>query len=241
MKCKRLKTEYLRNEEWFQYYTEVKTLIEQYTAQELGIAELFGSFVSLYNKADEALTLIRKSATTEQLTTADNRRDVTFRGLVETVKSTLKHFDPEKQQAAKRLQIVLRQFGNVARKPYDQETASIYNLLQEMNARTADVTLLKLTDWLTQLDQENKAFDALMKNRYDETAAQTLFRMKEVRSEGDQCYRTMLDRIDALMLVNGTEKYASFIRDLTVRVNRFDHTLAQRKGRNHKDNKGSEG
>ncbi|MDR1601347.1 MAG: hypothetical protein LBS42_02845, partial [Tannerella sp.] len=64
MKCKKFRIEDLRHEEWFQFYTEFKTLAGQYTPSALNIDVLFVTFVTLYAGADEALEIIRKSATT---------------------------------------------------------------------------------------------------------------------------------------------------------------------------------
>jgi hypothetical protein len=231
MKCKKIRVEGLRNEEWFQFYTEFKALVEQYGAQTLDIDALFSAFVLLYADADEALEIISKSATTEQLAEADNKRDTVFRGFADAVKSALNHFNADKRDAAKRIQVILDHYGNVVRKLYDEETASIYNMLQDLQAKAADIELLGLADWLEQLNADNQAFDALMKSRYDETAAITTLRMKNVRVEADRCYRDILDRLDALMIVNGEQAYELFVRALAVRVERFDNILAQRQGR----------
>ena len=237
MKCKRFRIENLRNEEWFQFYTEFKTIVEQYTPQALDIEQLFTQFVALYDNVDEALEVIRKSASTEQLADADAGRDSVFRGFADAVKSAGNHFDSDKRDAAKRLQIIFDQFGNLARKPYDEETASIYNFLQEINAKATDVNLLGLADWSNRLDADNKAFDALLKDRYDESTSKTTLRMKEVRIETDRCYRDILDRIDALIIVKGESAYTSFVKDMSVRVERFENVLAQRKGRAAKSGK----
>ncbi|MGC3979113.1 MAG: DUF6261 family protein [Paludibacteraceae bacterium] len=210
--------------------------MEQHTPKVLNIEALFAIFRKLYADMDEAMEIIRKSASTEQITDADIARDETFRGFADAVKSAAKHFNTEKKAAAKRLQIIFDHYGNIARKPYDEETASIYNFLQEINAQKADVTLLGLTDWATQLETENNTFDTLMKARYDETTSKTTLKMKQVRAETDRCYRDILDRLDALIIVNGETTYAPFVKDLAARVERFDNLLAQRKGVANKNN-----
>ncbi|MDR2652936.1 MAG: DUF6261 family protein [Prevotellaceae bacterium] len=232
MKIKRFRNENLRNEEWFQFYTEFKTLVEQYTPAALNIDTLFATFLTLYDNADNTLEVIRKSAITEQLAEADNARDIVFRGFVEAVKSGLHHFDANRREAAKRLQIALNHYGNIARKSYDEETASIYNFLQEMNgAYAADVATLNLTDWITQLDADNRAFDALQQARYTEGEAKTDIRVVEVRKELDRNYRDILDRIDASILLNGETQYAPFVKALNIRVEHYSDIIAQRKGR----------
>lgn len=235
MKCKRLKTGNLRNEEWFQFFTEFKAIVEQYYPGTLNIEALFAVFVVLYADVDEAMEVIRKSATTEQIVEADNNRDVVFRGLSDAVKSAVSHFDPVKSEAARRLQIVLDQYGNVARKSYDAETASIHNLVQEMNgARAADIALLGLGDWITRLDADNQTFEALKNIRYSEEEGKPAFRVNELRKKIDRNYRDTLDRIDASILLNGEAQYAAFVNAHNIRVDHYSNIIAQRKGWNAK-------
>jgi hypothetical protein len=238
MKIRRLRVENLRNEEWFQFFTEFKALAEQHSPAALNIDELFALFLVLYAGADEALEIIRKSASTEQIADADTARDTVFRGLAEAVQSALLHFDAVKREAARRLQITFDHYGNVARKSYDAETATIHNLIQELNGKHAtDVATLGLGDWVTQLDADNRAFEALMNTRYSEEAGKTDFRMKEVRRETDRIYRDITDRLEALMLVNGDTAYVPFVKELNIRVERYADILAQRKGRSEKTTK----
>ncbi|MDR2824712.1 MAG: DUF6261 family protein [Prevotellaceae bacterium] len=237
MKVTKFRNENLRNEEWFQYYSEFKTLVEQYTSAALNIDALFTEFLTLYANADEALEIIRKSASTEQLAEADSARDMVFRGFAEAVKSGLSHFDPEKREAARKLKIVFDHYGNIARKSYDEETAVIYNFIQEMTGIcAADITKLGLGDWVNQLDIDNQAFDAILNVRYDENAEKTTLRMPAVRKETDRNYRDMIDRIDASILLNGEAQYAPFVNALNIRVEHYSNIIEQRKGWNAKKN-----
>ena len=233
MKCNRFVVEKLRNEEWFQFYTEFKSLVEYYGADALNIDALFSAFVVLYADADEALEIIRKSAITMQLAESDTTRDGTLSGFNGAVKSALKHFDPLKCEAAKRVQIVIDTYGNMARKSYDDQTASIYNFLQEMNGKyAADISMLGLGDWVAQLDAENKAFDTLMQSRYAENSEKTNLRLQSIRLETDRNYRDTLDRIDAMILLNGNvPPLSTFVNELNTRTLRYENILAQRQGR----------
>ena len=234
MKCKRFRIVHLRNEEWFQFFTEFKSLVEQYHPGTLNIEALFAVFVTLYIDADNALEIIRKSATTEQLAEADRSRDIVFRGFSDAVKSASSHFDPAKREAARRLQIVIDHYGNVARQSYDTETASIYNFVQEMNGtHAAEVATLGLEDWIRQLDADNQAFDALNQTRYTEKEGMPDLRMNDIRKKIDRNYRDMLDRIDASILLNGETQYAAFVNALNLRIEHYDNIIAIRKGENN--------
>lgn len=232
MKTTRISLQHLRNEEHFQFQTEFKDSVTQYGAEELNILEKYNVYVPFYNQEQSVLQLIRKSASTEMIANADMERDNLHRGFADAVKSALNHFNPDKQAAANRIQILLDQYGNVARKPYDVETAALTKMVSEMNGTyKADVTLLALTDWVQELDARNKAFDALMKSRYTEGASKTELRMVHVRADVDAAYKDILDRLDALMLLNGADKYEAFVKELNQRVDKYSNTLAMRKGR----------
>jgi hypothetical protein len=232
MKIATFKLSHLRNEEHYQFMTEFRDSMSQFNAQTLGIAEGIARFETLYTQELEALQVIRKSATTEQLATADAERDKLFRGFDDTARGMLNHFDPARREAAARLRVVLEQYGNIARKPYDEETAAIGKLVGEAGgALAADIATLGLTEWLAELNRRNQAFDALMKSRYTEAAVRTDLRMREVRLEVDAAYRAMADRLDALMLINGEAAYEPFVRELNARVDRYNDIIAQRRGR----------
>jgi hypothetical protein len=233
MKCIRFPIRRLPNETWAQFYAAFRDLAQAYGVKELDIEELFATFLLLYGQADKVLELIRKSAFTEKLDDADRKRDAVFRGLTNAVKSACDHFDPAKKEAARLLQIVIDHYGNLTRKPHDEATASINNFIQDMQAggNTDAVEKLGLAEWLLQLRNDNKAFDTLMHHRDSEAAHKTKLNMATVRSETDNCYRNILDRLDALMLLNGDEKYALFVNELNVRAERYANTLARRKGK----------
>ena len=85
--------------------------------------------------------------------------------------AALKHFDPEVQEAAKRLKIVFDTYGNIAKKPLNEQTAAVYNVLQDLQGKfAADVTTVGIERWVAELQARNSAFGQLMKDRFDETA-----------------------------------------------------------------------
>jgi hypothetical protein len=222
-----------RNEQWFQFQTEVKKLIELYDAGHLDIRELFDAFLKIYNDADEALELIRKSGNTELLHSTDTKRDHTFRGFVDAVKSFQKHHDPEKQRMALQIQLILNHYGNIARLPNDEETATIYNFLQELRQSCSNqIDFLRLQEWLEDLENDNNEFQTLTTDRNDEQAAKTKLRMLAVRKEGDAAYRNIIERIEALILLNGDSQYSEFVNKLNNFLTHYNTIIAQRKGRN---------
>jgi hypothetical protein len=233
MRIIRIHFHLFRNEEWFQLFTEFRDLVLKYNPDALNISELWITFLILYADADTALEIIRKSADTVLMLEADHVRDRTFRGFVDAVKSALNHFDPQKQEAARLLIIPLKHFGNLTRKASNEETAGIYNLLRELNGAYADeVRILSLEDWTRQLAIDNEAYEILVKDRNGEVAQRSKLRMKEVRIEIQDVYAKIIERIGAIITLNGeTPLFTGFVNELNAFLKRYVDVLAQRKGK----------
>jgi hypothetical protein len=233
MKILRIDFYRLRNEEWFQLFTEFQDLVQKFNPDALGIAALWATFLSLYTDADTALEIIRKSADTALMLEADRLRDQTFRGFADAVKSARNHFDPQKRAIAGQLTVLFDHFGNLARKASNEETAGIYNLLQELNGAYADkVQALSLQDWAVRLAADNEAYEALVKNRNTEVASRSQLRVKEVRKEVQEIYSRIVERIEAAITLNGeTPPFTDFVNELNAFLKRYDHVLAQRQAK----------
>jgi hypothetical protein len=237
MKIKNIRLLHLRNEEHFQFITEVKDLISAVGADALKIAAQYAVFLPRYADEDEALKKIVKSATTADIEANDSVRDTTFRGLADTCKAALNHYDPETAAAARRLQVVFDTYGNVAAKSINAETAAIYNLLQELNGSyAADVNTIGLTGWVTKLAADNSALEALVKARNNENAAKTHLRMKECRAETDNAYHEIVRRINALIVVDGEAAYTVFVNRLNEYIDKYDIHRSPKKPKKTEDN-----
>lgn len=235
MKTNDLSLSLLRNEEHVQFHTDFKSLVETSNAAKLKIEEGFAAYLPIYNDELEALDIIRKSAITDDIAQADTLRDSIFRGMCDAVKSALRHFSPDVQKSASCLNVVLDHYGNVTKKPYDEETAAINSMLIDLNTKNpADIAATGLAGWLAELQAKNDAFDTLKKNRYTDEASKTSLRMKQVRIQADAAYHAITSRINALIIVNGETAYIGFVNELNKRIESYSNLLAQRKGRNAK-------
>lgn len=230
-----LKSDRLRNEEHFQFQTEFTGLVERFTPVALGIEAAFTAYLTSLEKEYVALGVIRKSAETKKLVIADEKREGTYSGFKNTVKGLTSHFSQEKREASTRIQIAIDHFGYINDKPYDEQTASIKTLIDDLNNEYAeDVALLQLGEWINELQANNNDFEELMSERYSEAAGKTQLKMKQVRIEVDKAYRAITRRMEALVELNGPENYTPFISELNVRVERFNNIVAQRQSRNDK-------
>ena len=223
MKIHKLDTHSLRNDAHFQFHTEFRDLVVQHNPETLKIKPQFDSYLPLYNRVDDALKKIVKSEFTAKIHEADKARDEIYLGIVETNTAALRHFNPNVRQAADRLKILFDTYGNVVNKPLNEETSAIYNILQELKGKyTADVASVGITQWVTELENRNKAFETLVKERFDETAARTTdIVMKQARAQLDEVYKTIVERINALAVVEGVATYEAFIKTLNAVIAKY--------------------
>ena len=232
MKIKKIDFRSLRNNEHFQCQTEFKALVEEFNPDTLKITPYYRiNFLPNYIAEDEALIKIIKNSFSELRSDADRLRDQTFRGSVDTLNAGLKHFDPEAREAARKLKIVFDRFGNVAKLPLNEETSAIYNLVQEVREnQSGNAEKLGLMPWLDKLNADNQAYEALVTGGNEEEAAKTELKVKATRADVDTTVRQIIERIEALIVVEGEANYAEFVRRLNLIFDRYANTLAQRKG-----------
>ena len=223
----------LRNDEHFQFHSEIRDLILKIGAMDLNIEMDFDEYVVLYMQVDEALKKINKSAITADIQTADKRRDMLFRGMSDANKSALNHFSEDVRQAATRIQIVLDTYGNLAQKPLNEQTSGVYNILQDLNGSKykPDAIKVKIIDWMNELHVANEAFRQLMKDRFDETTMKTDIVFREARLKLDAKYRLITERIEALALIEKAKVHTDFIRSVNTIIDKYTTIVAQRTGK----------
>jgi len=235
MKIKDFSLSRLRNEEHFQFFSSFRDLVMMFTVLALNIELLFNLFLASLANELAALDLIRKNAISDDLIDADYERDSVFRGMSDAVKSALNHFNVDVRAAARRLQVVLDTYGNLAIKPYDAETGGLNSLINDFTTTyAADVARVGLNEWVVELQAKNKAFDDLKNNRYSAEAAKTILRMKQERLKTDAIYRQITERINALVIVEGEARYAGFVNELNKRIEGYDNTISIRRAKGAK-------
>ena len=234
LKIKPVVKTHFRNNEHFQFHTDFYNLVKVENPVTLKISEQFSVYEPCYRNEDEALKKVSKSATTEQIVTYDREvRDPSIRGLVATNKALLNHYDPEIVVAARRLKIVFDTFGDVAKMPLNEETSGIYNLIQELTTKySVDLQKVGLTQWVATLNEQNKEFEALVTSRNDENALRTELKMKETRVETDKVYDVIVTRVNALIVIEGSATYESFVKKLNSYIDKYNNAVSQRRGRN---------
>jgi len=107
--------------------------------------------------------------------------------------------------AAKRLRVKIDPYWRANTKPYAENTALVANMVQDMQSAdyAADTAAIGLTDIVAQLKTANDEFDTVYTDRTSEKEQRELTeKMKQIRPQVDEAYRTVAAAINSLYNVN---------------------------------------
>jgi hypothetical protein len=232
MKISKIYSGRLRNEAHYQFISAVIALLMRFPWLTDRLGELFGLLQTLFAKEDTVVDYIRKSDFSAKIADADERLDNAIIGFGETVKGALHHFREAVADAALSLTNLMKTYGNIIRKNYDEELAAITNLLQELEGAYADkvIVISGLAEWITEIKAASAELASLLALRNTEKAAKPQERMGTVRREVDAAYRDVVAKIEALALIEGADAYAPVINELNALVERFNKIRARKAG-----------
>jgi hypothetical protein len=232
MKITSIHAIHLRNNEHFMFHTEFRELVAKHGAEALKIRSQFETYLALFDRVAKGNKKIKKSALTAEMQEADRARDIVWSGIVKMNSVALKHYNPDIKKAAQRLKIIFDTYGSNPRMPLIEQTLAINNTLHELQGKhKADVISIGIEKWVSELQARNNDFIKLMKDRFDETASQSDVVLREARALLDDAYRTIIKRINALVVVEGVEQYEQFIRSLNTVIDEYASAIARRSGK----------
>lgn len=223
---------------FFQNMANIKAFLEQEDLEALKLKAVSDEFTAAFNALDTALKPFRKSGLTEGIAELDRRRDMALVGFAAHCRLFATFPDADKAAAAARLLLTLDKYGKAPQdKPAREETAIIYNLLQDLDEApaTADIGLIGATQWVTDLRTANTAYEKSYNDRTQHDAAVITGATKEARVAMYEVFRKLVQTINALAFLGGAEPYARLIDNINMEVRRAQQALKQRLSGNVKD------
>jgi hypothetical protein len=218
-----------------EFHTGFNALVVKYNPETLGIKSLYDEYKPLFEEEVEALDVIRKSELTAEIWAYDRERDNLSSGFAASVKAALHHWDPDKRQAAEKLETILEHYGNISIKTLYEETAAIEDLHRELikQENYMYVAALGLGEWLGQLAQVNRNLEGLLMSRVDEAAKRPDISMLTVRKKVDGKFRIITDLLEVKVRAGSADANKPFIAELNVWMTTYKDILAQEAGRRH--------
>ncbi|MDR1281720.1 MAG: DUF6261 family protein [Opitutaceae bacterium] len=238
MKLHVIRLSHLRNEEMYQFQTDLLGLIKNSEPVKTGLGDaLYGEFNRLRAAADVALQPARKSALTPILAAEDAQRDQLYGALRDL--ATLyagRHYEANKRPVAAQLLVTLDKYKrDIATGTYNEETAAITNLVEDLQSPTLaapQVDTLGLNAWVDALANANNKFVTDLAARYAETAARPdVGAMRDLRPAIEQNLRAIFEKVNALSLTAPDAAAATaidtFIAALNARIDYYARAAAR--------------
>ena len=234
MKIKSIHLAHQHNDEHLGFMSDVLGKLKKYSPTTIDVpAQMLIRFEQAENGEDVSYKIVAKSASTEELSKRDALSDSALVGFAAQTRAFLLHYDPEFQAAANRIMVEYNAYGNIRRKNYMAQATDTVNLLQAFNGKhQADIALLGLDGWVARIEETHNSFMELFNERQDEQAEKNaLARLRDCRTETDEAYRAIVDRVNAGIIFNGEAKYKTLVIDLNVSIDYYNNIIATRKGR----------
>lgn len=240
-KIKTISLSSLRTEEDFGFLklivTETANLPkEDGSGSSLALTAAKSAFSSAVDAFDAALKDSTKSQCASIAAEADSARDASWRGLNNYLKAITVHPDEEKRSLAVEMKGLCDKYGDPTSLPQTEESGILHNLLQDFDAYLEDVLRSVGADaWVNDLRTKENAFLSAVANRTEEESMRTVGIVKQTRQSADEAYRSLVDLVNALAVVNGDAPYATFINHVNVLIDQQKSVLKARATRGAKE------
>ena len=194
-------------------------------------------FTTAYNGFDTALKASATNPATATATAADESRDLSWRGINTYVKAMCAHPTADIATAAAEAKSLFDKYGDPTKLAQTEESGVLHNLLQDLEAfDSAKRTSLNLDAWITDLQTKEDAFLAAAAQRTEADADRQVGIVKETRTAAESAYRSLVDTVNALAMINGDTDYATFIDRVNAMIDRQKAILKTRATNNAKKN-----
>ncbi len=201
------------------------------------LANAVSQFTTALTAFDDALKASAINPATAATNNADDARDRSWRGAYGYVGAMREHPDATTADYAEEVRAIFDKYGNPTKLPQTEESGVLHNLLQDLTALESEKrTALALDVWITDLQTKEEAFLAAAAVRTKEAAARQTGIVKETRTTTDTAYRSLVDTVNALVMLNGDADYATFIDHVNAIIERQKVILKARQTNNSKKN-----
>ena len=226
----------LRTEECFGYLKQVKAETANLPIQEetetpsvVSVLSTVDSvlktkvdeFITSYDAFDDALKASSTNPATATATATDNARDAAWRGANNYLTAMCDHPTAEVAANAAEAKSLFDKYGDPTKLAQTEESGILHNLLQDLEAfDSAKRTSLNLDVWIADLKAKEEAFLAAAAERTEADAARQVGIVKETRTAAEAAYRSLVDTVNALAMINGDANYATFIDHVNAMIER---------------------
>ena len=165
----------------------------------------------------------RKSESTEEIENSDKLRDLHYSAYVDAVKYVTKtESDATKLTYAKRLLQNIEESGISTRSQRDTQTGKMLKFTSELEtAYATEIESLGLGKLVEAMKRENENVRAHTEDRTEEYSTRVKGALKKARSATDDAYRKLIEKINALIVIEGGDGFSDFVSKLNAEIDRY--------------------
>ncbi|MDR1865735.1 MAG: DUF6261 family protein [Bacteroidales bacterium] len=187
------------------------------------LSALIPVFDGWLEEEDAQMRYVRKSALTVKI--ADSRRRVGYllSAISAQIRNALYSPDPPVRDAARRLKIMLKSYGNVSRKPYNEEAGDVQAIIEQIDGDyAADAALVGLDARFAALKSAGTAFVALLEQRDTDRLKKPDHTFQAVRRGIEAAYRDIAAIVNSGAALNLSPEYGAFMDTLNPEIERLN-------------------
>ncbi len=185
-----------------------KTVQENHPEEAL-LSGIMQALAEAIEQASLAIGSTRKESGTEDITTLDGKRDMSYSALLRLINAGLmRHSVPNHQEACKRLtEIFDKNDRGLNKLSYDKQSAALKSLFKDLDeeAAKADLATIRATQWLKELKADNEAFEAAYQKRSMEKSTQNILTDIEARRQLVIALNNVVNALNVFKLSNQIE------------------------------------
>ncbi|MHB9295545.1 hypothetical protein PilKf_01291 [Pillotina sp. SPG140] len=187
------------------------------------LATLTPPFNGWLSKEDDLMRWIRKSDLTAKIADADYTLDRCLTAVSTYVESMQYSTDLDSVAAADRVQIMLKNYGIVRRKPYNEQAGDVKAILENLHGSyAADVNKLALGDRCSELENAYNEFVALLEERDAAQLEKPSEGFSVVRRGIEDIYHDIITIVNAGAALGTSDEYGAFIDSLNPEIERLN-------------------
>ena len=158
------------------------------------------------------LPIGEETGTPSEISQLSATNPASWRGSNNYLTAMCAHPDAEIAAYAAEAKSLFDKYGDPTKLAQTEESGVLHNLLQDLEALDSNKrTALNLDVWITDLKTKENAFLAAAAQRTEADAARQVGIVKETRTAAEAAYRSLVDTVNALAMINGDAEYATFI------------------------------
>ena len=186
---------------------------------------------------DRILVTSQKSLLSDDIREADRKRDNIYRAIVKAVNAYMLFPNKETVEAAKVVKQLLKDYDIKITMQLDRETGLLLNLISDFeNKYQTEIAKLGLTHTIIELKNVNDKLRGITEDRLHAKALVIIGNLKRARTASDEAYRTLVQKVNALAVVEGDAVYSTFIDQMNTEIKHYkEEALAHPKKKD--DNK----